>query len=113
MSEKIIEITEANFKKEVIESAEPVLIDFWAPWCGPCRMLTPILDEAAGLLESTCRIGKVNVDEQARLADAFGVRSIPTLVLMRGDKPVDAFSGILPATALVDRVKSKLAAKAS
>ncbi len=77
----IIEITNENYTAEVLESDRPVLLDFWAPWCGPCRMLSPIVDEIAEEREDV-KVGKVNVDEQKELASQFGVMSIPTLVLM-------------------------------
>ncbi|HWD38507.1 MAG TPA: thioredoxin [Fimbriimonas sp.] len=104
----VIELTEGNFRKEVLEGDLPVLIDFWAPWCGPCRMMTPILHEAAAKLGGIARVAKLNVDEQPRLAEIFGVRGIPTLVLMNKDTVLDSWSGVTPANAVVDRVKAKV-----
>ena len=77
---KILEITKENFEREVMQASKPVLIDFWAPWCGPCRMMAPILEEAAESIGEQALIGKVNVDEQAELANQFEIMSIPTLL---------------------------------
>lgn len=82
-----LKITKDNFKKEVLESTVPVLLDFWAPWCGPCRMVGPIIDELASeVTGDTAKVGKVNVDEQQELAAAFNVMSIPTLVVVKDGK---------------------------
>lgn len=78
----VLTITKENFKKEVIESEKPVLLDFWAGWCGPCRMVSPIVDEIA-VENSEIKVGKINVDEQRELAESFRVMSIPTLVVMK------------------------------
>lgn len=78
-------LTNSNFEQEVVKSEKTVLIDFWAPWCGPCRMVSPIVDEIAGE-NNTVKVGKVNVDEQPELAAQFGVMSIPTLVVMKNGK---------------------------
>lgn len=78
-------LTSSNFEQEVVKSEKTVLIDFWAPWCGPCRMVSPIVDEIAGE-NNTVKVGKVNVDEQPELAAQFGVMSIPTLVVMKNGK---------------------------
>ncbi len=78
----VLTITKDNFKTEVVESTKPVLLDFWASWCGPCMMQSPIIDELAGE-HSEIKVGKVNVDEQPELASAFGVESIPTLVVIK------------------------------
>lgn len=83
MSEKTMEITNVNFDEKVLNSTQPVLVDFWAEWCAPCRMLSPVIDEVAGQYSEKARIGKVNIDEQPELAQRFGVMSIPTLILFK------------------------------
>ena len=91
----VIAITKENFNKEVLESAKPVLLDFWASWCGPCRMVSPIIDEIAA--ESPdIKVGKINVDEQNELAANFNVMSIPTLVVIRDGKVVNKAVGVRP-----------------
>lgn len=81
-----LDITKDNFQKEVIDSEVPVLLDFWAPWCGPCRMVSPIVDELAEEVSGQAKVGKVNVDEQQELAAQFRVMSIPTLAVMKNGK---------------------------
>ncbi len=85
-------ITKENFETEVLQSPVPVLLDFWAAWCGPCRMLSPIVDAAAEKAENA-RVGKINVDEQPELAEKFGIMSIPTLVVMKNGKMVSKSVG--------------------
>ncbi|HLK15149.1 MAG TPA: thioredoxin [Fimbriimonadaceae bacterium] len=104
----ILNLTTGAFQKVAIEDPTPILIDFWAPWCGPCRMMNPILHQAAEKLGAEVRIAKVNVDDEPALAEAFGVRGIPTFALMKGGKVVDAFSGVMPADALVARIRRSL-----
>ena len=91
----VIHIDRNNFQSEVLNSDRPVLLDFWAPWCGPCRMVGPILDEIAGE-RGDIKVAKVNVDEQPELAGQFGVMSIPTLVVMKDGKGVQQAVGVRP-----------------
>ena len=91
----VITITKENFAQEVLQSEKPVLLDFWASWCGPCRMLSPIVDEVAEE-RSDVKVGKVNVDEQPELAGEFGVMSIPTLLVFRGGTLVNQAVGARP-----------------
>ncbi len=91
-----IVITKDNFEEEVLKSDKPVLLDFWATWCGPCRMLAPVIDEIAAEYEGRVKVGKINVDEEQELAMAFGIASIPTLVVMRDGKAVERRVGAAP-----------------
>lgn len=94
-----IVITADNFKNEVLESDKPVLIDFWASWCGPCRMLSPVVDEIASE-HPEVKVGKVNVDEQPELASQFGIMSIPTLLFFINGKNIDVSVGVVPKTSI-------------
>lgn len=91
----VIHINKSNFQNEVLNSEKPVLLDFWAPWCGPCRMVSPVVDEIASE-RGDIKVGKVNVDEQPELAAQFGVMSIPTLVVMKNGKIVNQVTGARP-----------------
>lgn len=91
----VLTITKENFQKEVLESDQSVLLDFWASWCGPCRMVSPIVDEIAAETPAV-KVGKINVDEQQELAGAFNIMSIPTLVVMKGGKVTNQSVGVRP-----------------
>ncbi len=95
-----MKITNDNFKSEVLESDIPVLLDFWAEWCGPCRMLSPVVEEVAAEREGKIKVGKVNVDEEILLANEFGVSSIPTVVILKGGKSVAKTVGYMPKAEL-------------
>mgnify|MGYP002513479265 CR=1 FL=1 len=91
-----VKITRENFENEVMKSNIPVLIDFWAPWCGPCRMMGPIIEQLAEKYEGKAKVGKVNVDEEGELSQAFAVMSIPTIVLIKDGKVVKQVVGVRP-----------------
>ena len=93
-----LKITRENFENEVMKSNIPVLIDFWAPWCGPCQMMGPIIEQLAEEYEGKAKVGKVNVDEEGELSQAFGVMSIPTIVLVKDGKVVKQAIGARPKT---------------
>ena len=90
----VINITSQNFEEEVTKSSVPVLIDFWAPWCGPCKMMAPVVEEIAKEVGETAKVGKVNIDEEPNLASSFGVMTIPTFVVVRGGKVVGQTVGV-------------------
>ena len=92
----VITLTKENFASEALQSSVPVLVDFWAPWCGPCRMVSPIVDQIAEESDGSFKVGKVNVDEQPELASQFGVMSIPTLVLIEHGKVKAVENGVKP-----------------
>ena len=96
----IVEITSDNFEAEVTQSRLPVLVDFWASWCGPCKMLSPVVDELAGQYDGKVKFGKVNVDEQPGLAAAYGVQSIPTLILFKNGEAVNKSVGVVPKSSI-------------
>ena len=96
----VIHVNKNSFQNEVLNSEKPVLLDFWAPWCGPCRMVSPIVDEIASE-RSDIKVGKINVDEQPELAARFGVMSIPTLVVMKDGKIVNHMVGARPKSQIL------------
>ena len=100
----VIEITTENFEKEVLQSDLPVLLDFWASWCGPCRMLSPVVDELAEEYAGKVKVGKVNVDEQPRLAMNYRVEAIPTLLFFKDGKLADSTVGVMPKSAIAQMI---------
>ncbi len=108
MSEKIVNLTTENFKSAVTGATTPVLVDFWAPWCGPCKAIAPILEELAVELDGKLRIVKVNVDENDALAAEYGIRAIPTMLLFKGGQVAEQFVGMLPKAALKSKLEAKL-----
>ena len=97
----VITLTEQNFAQEVLQSDKPVLVDFWASWCGPCRMVSPIVDEIAEELGGKVKVGKVNVDEQRELAGEYGIMSIPTLMVVKNGEIVNTAVGVRPKNAIL------------
>lgn len=103
-----VELTDANFEELVIKSDKPVLVDFWAEWCGPCRMVGPIVEELAKDYEGKAVIGKVNVDNNPNISMQFGIRNIPTILFFKGGQAVDKQVGAAPKTALDSKLKALL-----
>ncbi len=103
-----LEFTDQNFQKEVLESDLPVLIDFWAVWCGPCRMIAPIVKELANEYNGKVKIGKLDVDNNQQSAINYGVRSIPTLLIFKGGKVVDTIIGAVPKANIVSKLEAVL-----
>lgn len=100
----MLTITKDNFEQEVLKSDKKVLVDFWASWCGPCRMLSPIIDEVAKETDKV-KVGKVNVDEESDLATQFAVMSIPTLILFENGKPIKQVVGVQSKTAILNMIE--------
>lgn len=101
----VITLTKNNFEKEVLQSDKPVLIDFWASWCGPCRMVSPIIDEIAETSDGSYKVAKINVDDQAELASKFGVMSIPTLIVMKNGKITNTSVGARSKQAILSMLQ--------
>ncbi|MBL6078294.1 thioredoxin TrxA [Belnapia sp. T18] len=109
MSELTKAVTDDSFKQDVLEASGPVLVDFWAEWCGPCRMVGPILDDIAREYDGKLTIAKVNIDENPMTPNEYAVRGIPTMLLFKDGKLLDTKVGALPKTALKDWIAGKIA----
>jgi thioredoxin 1 len=106
MAEGILEFTDQNFRSEVLESKEPVLVDFWAPWCGPCLRLAPTIEEIAGEFSGRVRVGKFNTDENNVTPSQYNIQGIPTLILFKDGKPIERQVGLVPKDKLVTLLNS-------
>jgi thioredoxin 1 len=105
---QMLEVTQENFEKEVLNSSLPVMVDFWAVWCGPCKVLGPIVEEIAREYNGKLKVGKVDVDSNQQTSMQFGIRSIPTLLIFKKGKVVDQIVGAVPKHALADKISKHL-----
>ncbi len=104
----IASVTDSTFKQEVLESEFPVLVDFWAPWCGPCRMVAPVVDEIATEYDGQIKVVKLNTDDNPGVATQYGIRSIPTLIVFKGGQQVDQVVGAVPKKTLSNTLEKYL-----
>ncbi len=108
MSEKVIHVSDEDFDKEVIQSEIPVLVDFWADWCGPCKMIAPVIEELAGEMEGELKVAKLDVDQNKGIASKFGIMSIPTMVVFNDGKAIERFVGFMPKEKLKEEIEKAL-----
>ena len=105
MAGTAVEFTEQNFDQEVVKSTTPVLVDMWAAWCGPCRILTPVVEELAGKYQGKMKVGKLNVDDHPQVAGRFRIMNIPTLLFLKDGQEVDRIVGVVPKEELTRRIE--------
>lgn len=108
MAGTVAELSESNFEQEVIESSLPVLVDLWAAWCGPCRLIAPVVEELAGRYQGRMKMGKLNVDDYPQVAARYRIMNIPTLLLFKGGQEVDRIVGVVPKEELTRRIERVL-----
>lgn len=108
MAGKVKEISDSEFEGEILKSSIPALVDFWAPWCGPCKSIAPVLEELAQEFDGKIKFAKVNVDDNPRTPTSYGVRGIPNLILFKGGKIVDQIVGAVPKEQLLNSIKKAL-----
>ena len=109
MSGNLVQLSDDSFKKEVLESDKPVLVDFWATWCAPCRMIAPSIEEIAKEYEGKLKVGKLDVDNNPNVASMFGIRSIPTLLIFKGGKVVEQIVGAVPKGNITSKLEKVFA----
>jgi thioredoxin 1 len=107
MSKELI-ITDSSFEQDVLKSDVPVLVDFWAPWCGPCKIVAPVVEEIAGEYDGKIKVGKVNTDENQQIAAKYGIMSIPTLMIFKNGEPAERIVGAQPKQAITEKIDSVL-----
>lgn len=103
-----LEITDAGFEQEVLQSAEPVVVDFWAPWCGPCRKLSPLLDEISGEFAGKVKFVKINTDENLETAKNYCISGLPSLLVFKGGKAVERLVGLMPKSSIISNIEKHL-----
>jgi thioredoxin 1 len=103
-----IEFTDTNFEEEVIKSEVPVLVDFWAEWCAPCRLIAPIVEQLASEYEGKLKVGKINVDQNPHVSMNYGIRSIPTILIFKSGKAIEQLIGAVPKNSITEKIKSVL-----
>lgn len=108
MADNVLEFTDSNFQAEVVEASQPVLVDFWATWCGPCKMIAPTIEELAGDYEGKARIGKVDIDQNQEVAMQHSIQAIPTILLFKDGKVVNRFQGVSPKEKLAEALDAAL-----
>ncbi|MFP3159218.1 MAG: thioredoxin [Hydrogenobaculum sp.] len=108
MAQNVVELTDANWENEVINSSVPVLVDFWAPWCGPCRIIAPVVEKLASEFAGQIKVGKLNTDDNPGVSMRYGIRAIPTIMMFKNGEVVDTRVGVQPEDSLRKMIKNNL-----